>query len=175
MGPSYAVGIARISMLTIERASADDVDSIKQMLSETWIDTYGSHLSRSTIEQVTTHWHDPKLLRSQIETRGNYFAVARDGGKIVGLITVVAVTSEELYLSRLYVHPDHQRKGIGSALLDAAVKAHPDATLIRLDVEQQNTKGLSYWRKQKFVEVGAFIEKIGAESMTVITMERRLR
>ncbi len=162
-------------MLTIERARADDVDSIKQVLSETWFDTYGSHLSRSTIEQVTTHWHDPNLLRSQIEKQGNYFAVARDDEKIVGLITVIGVTSEELYLPRLYVHPEYQRRGIGSALLDAAIAAYPDATTIRLDVEQQNAKGLSYWRKQQFVEIGAVIEQIGTESMTVLAMEKRLR
>ena len=161
-------------MFVIERARAADVDSIQQVLSETWIDTYGAHLSRSTIEQVTTNWHDPTLLRSQIEKHGNYFAVAREYAKIVGLITVTGVTSGELYLSRLYVHPEHQRRGVGSALLNAAIAAYPGATMIRLHVEQQNAKGLSYWRKQQFVESGVTIEQIGTESMTVLAMEKRL-
>jgi ribosomal protein S18 acetylase RimI-like enzyme len=91
------------------------------------------------------------------------------------LITVIGVTSKELYLPRLYVHPEYQRRGIGSALLDAAIAAYPDATIIRLDVEQQNAKGLSYWRKQQFVEIEAVIEQIGTDSMTVLGMERRLR
>lgn len=162
-------------MLTIERARVDDIDSIRRVLSETWLDTYGSCLSPSTIERVTTHWHDANLLRSQIEEPGNYFAVARDGGRIVGLITVVGATPEELYLPRLYVHPEHQRRGIGSALLDAAIAAHPDAAVIRLAVERRNAKGLAYWRKQRFVETGTAEERIGTESMTVLTMERRLR
>src|SRR5262245_44061440 len=96
-------------MVVIERAKVEDVELIQQVLSETWIDTYAANLSRSTIEQVTTHWHDAKLIRSQIEKSGDYFAVAKDSGKIVGLITVIVVSEDELYLPRLYVHPDYQR------------------------------------------------------------------
>ncbi|HKP61863.1 MAG TPA: hypothetical protein VJV78_34265 [Polyangiales bacterium] len=83
-------------MITIERAKVEDVDLIKQASSETWLATYAAHLSRSTIEQVTTHWHDPLLLRAQIETSKDYFAVARDAGIIIGLITAVALNQDEL-------------------------------------------------------------------------------
>jgi ribosomal protein S18 acetylase RimI-like enzyme len=159
----------------IERAKPQDVDLIKQVLSETWIDTYAPYVSRSTIDHVTTHWHDPQLLRMQIEKAGDYFAVAREGAEIVGLITVIVVTPEELYLQRLYIHPRHQRQGIGTALLSAAIAEYPAATTIRLEVEQRNAKGLSYWRKQHFVEVATRSERIGMESMQVVVMERRLR
>jgi ribosomal protein S18 acetylase RimI-like enzyme len=162
-------------MIAVERAKTEDVDSIKRVLSETWMDTYAGHLSRSTIEHVTTNWHDPNLLRSQIENPAGYFAVAKDDGRVIGLVTVVAVGQNELYLARLYVHPQYQRRGIGTDLLNAALAAYPDATVIRLEVEQHNTKGLSYWRKQKFVDAGTRIEQIGTDSMAVISMERRLK
>ena len=162
-------------MITVERAKSEDVDSIKRVLSETWMDTYADHLPRSTIEYVTTNWHDPNMLRSQIENPGDYFAVAKDEGNVTGLVTVVSVGQNELYLTRLYVHPQHQRRGIGTDLLNAALAAYPDAKTIRLEVEQHNTKGLSFWRKQKFVEVGTRIEQIGTDRMAVITMERRLK
>lgn len=163
------------SMFTIERAKVEEVDPIKQVLSETWVDTYADHLSRSTIEQVTTHWHDPGLLRSQIEKPGDYFAVAKDDQTIVGLITVVVLNRDELYLPRLYVRPEYQGKGVGTRLLNAAIASYPDATVIRLEVEQQNAKGHSYWRNQKFVDIGTNIEQIGTDRMAVITMERKLK
>jgi ribosomal protein S18 acetylase RimI-like enzyme len=162
-------------MIAVERAKSEDVDSIKRVLSETWMDTYGDYLSRSTIEHVTANWHDPNLLRSQIENSGGYFAVAKDDGRVIGLVTVVSVGQNELYLARLYVHPQYQRRGIGTDLLNAALAAYPDAIAIRLEVEQHNTKGLSYWRKQKFVDVGTRIEQIGTDSMAVISMERKLK
>lgn len=162
-------------MFTIERAKVEEVDQIKQVLSETWVATYGDHLSRSTIEQVTTHWHDPGLLRSQIEKLGDYFAVAKDDGKIIGLVSVVVLSRDELYLSRLYVRPQYQGMGVGTRLLNAAIESYPDATIIRLEVEQQNAKGHSYWRKQKFVDIGTNIEQIGTDRIAVITMERKLK
>jgi ribosomal protein S18 acetylase RimI-like enzyme len=161
-------------MFTIERATVDDVEVIKQVLSETWLATYADHLSRATIEQVTTHWHDPRLLRSQIEKPGDYFAVAKDDGTIIGLITVVVVNHDELLLSRLYVRPSHQGRGVGSRLLNAAIAAYPHAAVIRLEVEQHNAKGHAYWRSQRFVEVGTTTEHIGTDRIPVITMERRL-
>lgn len=109
-------------MIAVERAKSEDVDSIKRVLSETWIDTYANYLSRSTIEYVTTNWHDPNLLRSQIENPGGCFAVAKDDGRVIGLVTVVSVGQNELYLARLYVHPHYQRRGIGTDLLNAALQ-----------------------------------------------------
>ena len=162
-------------MITIERAKVEDVDLIKQVLSETWLATYATHLSRSTIEQVTTHWHNPLSLRAQIEKSNDYFAVARDAGTIIGLITVAASNQGELHISRLYVRPAHQRRGVGSQLLNAAIARYPDATVIRLEVEQHNKQGHAYWRSQKFVDIGTTkIEQIGTDEIPVISMERRL-
>lgn len=161
-------------MFTIERATVEDVGTIKQVLSETWVATYAGHLSRSTIEQVTTRWHDPELLRSQIGKPGDYFAVAKKDGTIVGLITLVALNRDELFLSRLYVLPAYQGKGVGSRLLDSAIASYPDATVIRLEVEQHNAQGHAYWLGRKFVDVGTKIEQVGTDRIAVIAMERRL-
>jgi ribosomal protein S18 acetylase RimI-like enzyme len=162
-------------VLTIERAQIEDVDRIKQVLSDTWVATYASHLSPSTIEQVTTLWHDPKLLRSQIEKPGAFFAVAKDEGEIIGLITVFPVTDAELHVARLYVHPEHQGKGIGTRLLNAAIASYPAAQVVRLEVEQQNAKAHSYWRNQRFSDTGTSHEQIGADQIALVTMERRLK
>ena len=162
-------------MFTIARATENDVDAIKKVLSATWIDTYASYLSPSTIEQVTTEWHAPELLRSQIARDTGYFAVAWLGDEIVGLITVAEKSPLELHLLRLYVLPQHQRKGIGTALLSSALSRYPAAQTVRLEVERHNAKGLSYWRGQRFVEVSFSTEQVGADSVSVVTMERRLQ
>jgi ribosomal protein S18 acetylase RimI-like enzyme len=161
--------------LTIARARVDEVDAIRRVLSETWTATYADHLSRSTIEQVTTHWHAPALLCSQIEKPGDYFGVAKYEGTIIGLITVAAAKRDELFLPRLYVHPGHQRKGVGTGLLNAAIAMYPDARLIRLEVEERNANGRSYWRHQNFIDMGTSFQQIGNDRIEVITMERRLK
>ena len=38
-------------MIGIERAKVEDLELIKRLLSETWIDTYAGHLSRSMMSR----------------------------------------------------------------------------------------------------------------------------
>ena len=161
-------------MFSIARATAHDVDAIKRVLSDTWVDTYASYLSPSTIEHVTTEWHARELLRSQIERDTGYFAVAWLDGEIVGLVTVVERSPLDLHLLRLYVLPQHQEQGIGTALLDAALTRYPAARTVRLEVERQNEKGISYWQRRHFVAVGSSAQRVGADALTTVTMERRL-
>ena len=161
-------------MFTIARATEQDVDAIRRVLSATWVDTYAAYLSPATIDEVTSEWHAPELLRSQIERDTNYFAVAWLDGEIVGLVTVVERNPTDLHLLRLYVLPQHQKKGIGSALLHSALSHYPAARTVRLEVEQQNETGVSYWRRRRFVEVGSSTQQIGADVLSIVTMERQL-
>ena len=46
-------------MITGQPAEVDEVQEIKKVLSETWIDTYGPFLPAEVIEKVTTLWHRP--------------------------------------------------------------------------------------------------------------------
>lgn len=82
-------------------------------------------------------------MRSQIVRATGYFAVAWLGDEIAGLITLAEKSPLELHLLRLYVLPQHQRKGIGSALLRSALSRYPATQTVRLEVERQNAKGLS--------------------------------
>lgn len=58
---------------------------------------------------------------------------------------------------------------------NTAIASYPEATVIRFAVEQQNAKGHSYWRNQKFVDIGTAFEQIGTDRMAVSTMERQLK
>jgi ribosomal protein S18 acetylase RimI-like enzyme len=162
-------------MITIEKVTAKDIPEVKQLLSYTWKDTYGSFLSAKIIEKVTTVWHNPEALRSQAENTAIYFAVAKDENrKIVGLITVGRFDKESLHLGRLYVHPEAQRQGIGSQLLTAALKAFPNTKVMRLEVEEENKKGVSFYHKQGFIEIERKLDEVEGEKMISIVMEKTL-
>jgi len=162
-------------MITIERVTAEDIPEVKQLLSYTWKDTYGSFLSAKTIEKVTTVWHNPETLKSQAENPAIYFAVAKnENRKIVGLITVGRIDEHSVHMWRLYVHPEAQRQGIGSQLLTAALKEFPNAKVMSLEVEEENKKGASFYYKQGFKEVERKIYEIEGERMRGIVMEKTL-
>lgn len=162
-------------MVKIERARVEEAQEIKQVLSETWVDTYGPFLSQETIRKVTSAWHDPKLLASQIQDPEIFFGVAKDeSDRILGLVTARKRGVDTVAIFRLYVHPQHQRKGIGSRLLEESVLAFSGARRIQLEIEEQNHKGLAFYFKQGFKEIGRKEERVEDEVLKVIEMEKRL-
>lgn len=57
---------------------------------------------------------DMDMKRWKLSLLSHYTVVAEEKGEIVGFGDI----AEDGYLDRLYVHKDHQREGIGSAIVD---------------------------------------------------------
>ena len=173
--PKIPPGESEVETLTIEPAEVEEVREIKQVLSETWIHTYRPFLPLEVIQKVTTLWHSPETLAAEIENERVFFNVTKNKqGEIVGLVTAGRPSEEVVYISRLYVLPGHQRQGIGARLMDACIAAFPGTETLRLEVEEQNEKGLSFYRKQGFTEISRKEEELEGVSLTVVEMEKKL-
>ncbi len=165
----------KVEKITVQPAEIDEVQQIKQVLSETWIDTYSSFLPMDVIHKITTLWHSPEGLAAEIGDERVCFSVAKDEhGAILGLVTAGRPTDEVVYIARLYVLPGHQRHGIGAKLLDACVSFFSGFQTLRLDVEAQNEKGLAFYRKQGFRETSRKVEELEGISLEVVEMEMQL-
>jgi ribosomal protein S18 acetylase RimI-like enzyme len=63
----------------------------------------------------------------------------------------------QVTLKQLYVLPGLQGRGIGGMLLDEVIESFPEASTIRLEVEEKNTKAVAFYEANGFVrteEVG---------------------
>lgn len=69
-----------------------------------------------------------------------------DDGTVAGYMAL-----KGSYLDRLYVHPDRQRQGVGTRLLEYAKKLCPDG--LELHTHQKNTGACDFYRKHQFVAV----------------------
>jgi ribosomal protein S18 acetylase RimI-like enzyme len=157
----------------IERATVDDVPMIKEVLRETWQDTYERLLPKAAIETVTSQWHAPELLTEQIRNPDVYFAIARDGKVVAGVITA-RENDDAIVVDRLYVRPQYQRRGIGLQLLESSYRAFRTAQTARLAVEAENRKGIAFYAKHGFRETGRMTEQIAGASLENVVMERSL-
>lgn len=77
--------------------------------------------------------------------------VAEADGRIIGCI-MAGHDGRRGYIYHTAVSPDHQRKGIGSALVEAAVEAlkNEGITKAALLVFARNETGNAFWEKQGF-------------------------
>jgi GNAT superfamily N-acetyltransferase len=93
-------------------------------------------------EQGYTIEDDTRFFRERIEPNCDiWLAVAGDE-----LLGYLALNSS--YLDRLYIHPDHQRGGVGAALLEKAKELSPNG--LKLHTHQQNISACSFYEKHGF-------------------------
>ena len=160
-------------MTHIERAAVEDVLTIKEVLRETWQDTYESLLPQAAIETITSQWHAPEPLKEQMQNPDVYFAIARDGKIVAGVITAQG-KDDAILVNRLYVRPQYQRRGIGQQLLESSYRAFRTAKRVRLMVEAENLKGIAFYTKHGFRETGRTTEQIAGVCLENVVMERPL-
>jgi [ribosomal protein S18]-alanine N-acetyltransferase len=76
--------------------------------------------------------------------------VACDPGVVGYLVTAAA--GDVVDLQRVAVHPEHRRRGVARALLDAAVRK-ADAERMLLEVSELNQAALSFYAAEGFTEI----------------------
>lgn len=158
--------------MRIEKASVADVKAIQAVLRATWLDTYSPYLAQATLDEVTNVWHDAALLEARIRGDEVFFAVAkRPDGEIAGLVTAQRRPPDALFIYRLYVRPDLQHQGLGTALYQATLSEFPGTRKVRLQVVADNAKGFAFWRKLGFTESGGHDETVAGETIRVTEME----
>jgi len=156
--------------ITIREAEAADLPAVQALLRETWHDTYDAIMGADWVSEVSGRWHSIENLLRQIGVPETSFLVAETGGAIAGHLLADARKPPRLVVSRLYVLPRHQRRGIGGRLIDAGAERHPGCDTLRLEVEAQNAKGVAFYRRAGFAEVGRNV----IEGSEHLVMEKRL-
>jgi ribosomal protein S18 acetylase RimI-like enzyme len=80
----------------------------------------------------------------------------------------------ETVLYMLYVHPQWQRQGVGSALLRAVVASFSDAKAIRLEVLKDNAPAISWYKAKGFETYGETENATNTRNVAALYMQKRL-
>lgn len=149
--------------ITLRPATSADRDAIREVARATWHDTY-DELDPETIDETVDDWYDDASFRAAIETPGTAVVVAERDGEVVGF-THGVVTEDEGDVLRMYVHPDHQRQGIGTALHERLRTALADFHMERMRAIDlaSNDGGRRFYEHLGFRETGEGTVEIGGE------------
>lgn len=128
-----------------------------------WLDTYTGLLSDSVIQTTLNVWQSRESLLRGLRNPRAYYAGWVDGGRIVGMVSAGMIDPTKMKVFQMYVLPSHQRKGIGSRLMDSAVQHFPQARSATLEVTEGNAKGISFYRKYGFDYPGTTLVEIDGE------------
>jgi diamine N-acetyltransferase len=167
--------------LTIRAAEEADVPALSALARRTWADAFGSSLSPEELAAELEETRSEEYFRT---ARGVHtILVAELDGELVGYVQFGDVTIPEIDarrgdrgLHRVYVDTELQGRGIGCALMDAAL-SHPrlaDAERIYLAVWEENEPAMRLYTTLGFRAVGTTRFTIGGEAMEdlVLVLDR---
>ncbi|MHA3701542.1 GNAT family N-acetyltransferase [Jatrophihabitans sp. YIM 134969] len=159
-------------MVTVRRATADDVDAVRAVGHATWPSTYGPIRGEQYVRDGLERWWSAEAVRRGIEGGATTTYVAEDATGTVVACAVVGERDGNPFVWKLYVVPTAQRTGAGRALLDAVIADLPDdAAAVQLDHAEGNDRAHAFYTARGFVET----HRHGPEGDREVRMARLLR
>ncbi len=128
----------------IERADINCANDILYVINQS---------NREKYQNITPpeHFKDPYLSLNELlqDLNQMIFYVYKSQNKIVGIVSLEIENTEVGKINRLYILPQYQQKGIGTALVDHLQKAAEDMGLrkLKLHVGEQAYWAINFYKK----------------------------
>lgn len=119
--------------MEIRRADINDIDELSKLYYDTVVTVNAKDYSEEQIRAWASTYNNEHGWIRRIEEQ--YFFVALQAGKILGFASL----DNSGYLDLIYVHKDHQRQGIGNALLAQLEKTANELELNEINVQSSIT------------------------------------
>lgn len=162
-----------VNNIIIRQAEEKDVLEIKKLLGIVWDNTYKEIIPKKIIEEIKSNWHKLENLKAQIKNKKKIiFNVAEENSEIIAILTA-SLKDNICNLSRLYILPNFQKRGIGKKLLDNLIITNK-FTEIKLKVEEENYNAIKFYENQGFIKIGKTKDKIMDFELKTIIMKKQL-
>lgn len=142
-------------MFFIRSASTRDIDTIREVLAETWRATYAQFYGAARVEEIIADWHSEAAIRASLEKPNGEFLVADDGKRIGGVaFASYSPQTKSVSLHQLYVRPECQGLGIGRDLFAEIETCFPGAHRLTLEVDPGNEPAIAFYKAHGLHEAG---------------------
>lgn len=137
--------------MEFREATTEDVEAVRAVAQASWEADYPDILSRETAQEGVEEWYAPERMRMEIESDDALVPVAESEGDIIGFAHSVEDEGGGTIL-RIYVAPEHRKRGVGGDLLEHArdeLKAR-GAERVHAMVLAENELGNEFYRRRGF-------------------------
>jgi ribosomal protein S18 acetylase RimI-like enzyme len=146
----------------VQRLTTADVDAVSALARVVWQATYPALISQAQIDAMLADRYAPQRIRDQLDDPRHAWWVARQAEVLTGFGHAL-LDETGCKLDKLYVHPDHQRRSIGAALLrdiEAWARAQ-QARRLWLQVNRGNAQAIRAYEKYGFRVVESRVFELG--------------
>ena len=152
-----------------------DVDLLQQISIETFTDTFGKDNSPEHLAAYLRQAYAPEKLTEELKEKETDFLLVSIDQEPAGYLKLNIGTSQSeemddhfLEIERIYVRKKFKHQGIGTFLLDTAIKKAKEKqkTAIWLGVWEHNDVALAFYRKRGFTKYSEHIFYMGDDPQT---------
>lgn len=158
--------------IQIRSASITDVIGIQTVARRTWNSTYAGIIPAEVQDRFLDNYYSLPALQESIAQGNSWFFVAAALEEIVGYAQFFMRTGEDKSgeLTRIYVLPEWQGKGIGKRMLDQGVSAlkQAGADCLFVTVERDNLIGRGFYEKQGFYQAREFTYELAGLELPMV-------
>lgn len=135
--------------ITIRKMHYEDTKKVQSLAKTTWNATYEGIIPLEVQNNFLNLYYSDESMKQRIE-RSIVF-VAEVEGKVVGFANYSTVREGgKVELAAIYIYPEFQSKGIGTALIQQAVKELKGIKEIYINVERDNKNGMNFYKAKGF-------------------------
>lgn len=147
---------------SLQRLTAADVDAVSALARGVWQATYPALIPQAQIDAMLADRYAPERIHEQLDAPRQAWWGAKQGYTLAGFAHAT-LDESGCKIDKLYIHPDHQRHGIGAALLQeiAGWARMQQARRLWLQVNRGNTQAIRAYEKYGFRIVESRVFDIG--------------
>ncbi|KAB2333312.1 GNAT family N-acetyltransferase [Cytobacillus depressus] len=154
---------------SIRSATIDDFGHIQNVAKTSWHYTYEGIIPRDIQDNFLQTAYNDEMMRRRIE-RSHLF-VGETDGKIVGFANFSSVNDQgEIELGAIYLFPEYQGKGIGTALLQEGINTIQGIREVYINVEKENLTGRNFYEAKGFEVVSEFDDHFEGHLLKTVRM-----
>ncbi len=146
-----------------------DIPQVQHIAKISWNHTYEGIIPREIQEKFLDSAYNDERMKQRLNR--SFLFVSEADGKIVGFANYSPVNEKgEIFLAAIYVYPEYQGKGIGTALLHEGIKQLEKVRKIFVDVEKENQIGKTFYTAKGFEKVSEYDEDFEGHILKTVRM-----
>lgn len=148
----------------VAATSAERIEQVAALARRIWAEHYTPLIGPGQVAYMLDRFQSAPAIADQID-RGWAYYLAVDAGQAVGYLALVPdPVASSVQLSKIYVAPDRQGRGIGAAMVRFAVRrcAEWGAGELWLTVNRHNAGAIAFYQHRGFAITGPIVTDIGA-------------
>ncbi|WP_307892486.1 GNAT family N-acetyltransferase [Bacillus swezeyi] len=153
----------------IHKMEKKDIRQVQQVAKASWNHTYEGMIPFDVQEKFLQKAYNDERMQQRLEH--SLILVSEADGKIIGFANCSFVREGgEANLAAIYLYPEYQGKGIGTALLEEGIKHLEGVKKLFVEVEKDNRNGKHFYQAKGFEDVSEYEEDFEGHILKTVRM-----